>query len=122
LLGPRRKFWHNTLNQTAAAKHNRSLKVAVRGPVFGPPLYIHTYNSGCFFLRPFKFIVDTSSYHSILYTPNPNQETGSKQIASRALLAGFLIGLFFNPEVGSDMFLRYVGWLSTVYTALCPRR
>jgi hypothetical protein len=24
-------------------KHNRSLKVAVLGPVFGPPLYIHTY-------------------------------------------------------------------------------
>jgi hypothetical protein len=31
---------------SAGEKHNRSLKVAVRGPVFGPPLYIHTYMIG----------------------------------------------------------------------------
>jgi hypothetical protein len=45
----------------------------------------------------------------------------------RALLAtcfhaGFLSGLFFNPEDGGDMFLRNVGWLSTEYMALYPRR
>jgi hypothetical protein len=32
--------------------------------------------------------------------------------------AGFLLGLFFDPDDGSDMFLRNVGWLSTDYAAL----
>jgi hypothetical protein len=35
--------------------------------------------------------------------------------------ADFLLGLFFDPEAGGDMFLRIVGWLSTVHTALYPR-
>jgi hypothetical protein len=34
----------------------------------------------------------------------------------------FLLGLFFDPENGWDMFLRNVGWLSTDYTASYPRR
>jgi hypothetical protein len=34
----------------------------------------------------------------------------------------FLAGLFSDPENGGDMFLRNVGWLSTDYTALYPRR
>jgi hypothetical protein len=33
---------------------------------------------------------------------------------------GFLLGLFFDPEEGSDIFLRNVGRLSTDYTALYP--
>jgi hypothetical protein len=36
--------------------------------------------------------------------------------------AGGKPGLFFDPEDGSDMFIRNVGWLSTDYTALYPRR
>jgi hypothetical protein len=36
--------------------------------------------------------------------------------------AGFLLGLFFDPEDGSDMFLRNVGRLSTDYMALYPKR
>jgi hypothetical protein len=36
--------------------------------------------------------------------------------------SGFLLCLFFYPEDGGDMFLRNVGWLSTDYTALYPRR
>jgi hypothetical protein len=35
---------------------------------------------------------------------------------------GFLLGLFFNPEDGGNMFLQNVGLLSTNYTALYPRR
>jgi hypothetical protein len=35
--------------------------------------------------------------------------------------ADFLLGLFFDPEDGGDMFLRNLCWLSTVYTALYPR-
>jgi hypothetical protein len=36
--------------------------------------------------------------------------------------AGFLLGLFFDPEEGGDMFLRNVDSLSTVYRELYPRR
>jgi hypothetical protein len=39
-----------------------------------------------------------------------------------AIKAGFLFGLFFYPEDGGDMFFRNVGWHSTDYTALYPRR
>jgi hypothetical protein len=31
-----------------------------------------------------------------------------------------LFGLFFDPEDGGDMFLRNVGWLSTVYMRYIP--
>jgi hypothetical protein len=34
-------------------------------------------------------------------------------LLAACFLAGFLLGLFFDPEDGSDMFLRNVGWLST---------
>jgi hypothetical protein len=48
------------------------------------------------------------------------REQGS--FACCVLHAGFLLGLLFNPEDGGDMFLPDVGWLSTDYTALYPRR
>jgi hypothetical protein len=38
------------------------------------------------------------------------------------LVYNFLLGLFFDPEDEGDIFLRNVGWLSTDYTALYPRR
>jgi hypothetical protein len=34
----------------------------------------------------------------------------------------FLLGLFFDPKDGGDMFLRKVGCLAKDYTALYPRR
>jgi hypothetical protein len=36
--------------------------------------------------------------------------------------AGFLLGLFFDTENGSDTFFRNICWLSTDYVALYPRR
>jgi hypothetical protein len=33
-----------------------------------------------------------------------------------------LLGLFFDPEDGGNMFLQNVDWLLTDYTALYPRR
>jgi hypothetical protein len=35
---------------------------------------------------------------------------------------GFLLGLFFDPEDGGDMFLQNVGLLSMEYTVLYSRR
>jgi hypothetical protein len=46
----------------------------------------------------------------------------NEALLANFLHAGILLGLFFNPEDGSDMFLRNVGWLSTDYTSLYPRR
>jgi hypothetical protein len=37
-------------------------------------------------------------------------------------LAGFLLGLFFDLEDGSDMVLWNVSWLSMEYMALYARR
>jgi hypothetical protein len=36
--------------------------------------------------------------------------------------AGFFLHLSFNPEDRSDMFHHNISWLSTGYTASCPRR
>jgi hypothetical protein len=44
-------------------------------------------------------------------------ETGSS-----SLHAGFLLGILFDPEGGSRMFLQNFGLLSPDYTALYPRR
>jgi hypothetical protein len=48
--------------------------------------------------------------------------SGLKSSACYLLHTGFLLGLFFDPEDGSDVFFRNVGCLSTDYTALYPRR
>jgi hypothetical protein len=39
-------------------------------------------------------------------------------LAATCLQGGFLLRLFFDPEVVDDMFLRNMGWLSTNYAAL----
>jgi hypothetical protein len=45
-----------------------------------------------------------------------------RQQACSLVHAGFLFRLFFDPEDGDDVFLRNIGWHSTVYTASYPRR
>jgi hypothetical protein len=46
----------------------------------------------------------------------------AKQAVSAHLLHDLFLGLLFDPEDGSLMFLRSVGRLSRDYTALYPRR
>jgi hypothetical protein len=45
-----------------------------------------------------------------------------QKMASSCFHTGILLGIFFYPEDGGDMFLRNVGLLSTDYTALCQRK
>jgi hypothetical protein len=50
-----------------------------------------------------------------------SKKSVGKQVASRAFHAGFLLGLFFDPEDGDGMFLQNVSSLSMDYMALYPR-
>jgi hypothetical protein len=51
-----------------------------------------------------------------------NQRESRWQAELLSLPPAFLLIIFFHPEDGGDMLLRNVGWLSTDYTALYPRR
>jgi hypothetical protein len=57
-----------------------------------------------------------------LHPSMPHLTQRSLRALATCFHAGFLLSLFFSPEDGSDMLLRNVGWLSTDYTALYPRR
>jgi hypothetical protein len=45
----------------------------------------------------------SGEYVTSIFEVQAKQETDMKQVA-----AGFLLGLFFNPEDGADIFLRKV--------------
>jgi hypothetical protein len=49
---------------------------------------------------------------------------GQRKASSPCYLVhtGFVLGLFFNPEAGGDMFVCNSGWLPTDYMTLCVRR
>jgi hypothetical protein len=42
-------------------------------------------------------------------------------VLDACFMLGFVVGLFFVPEDGSEMFLRNVCWFSKDYTSLYPR-
>jgi hypothetical protein len=60
---------------------------------------------------------DFLSSNSLLFPVEPEMS-----LLATIFHTGFLLGLFFGPEDGDDMFLRNVVWLSTDYTALYRRR
>jgi hypothetical protein len=67
------------------------------------------------------------SYFISLIIPRPAQEAnwgpGTKGLVPldpKAHRSGFLTGLFFDPEDGSDIFIRNGSWPSMDYTALYP--
>jgi hypothetical protein len=58
----------------------------------------------------------------MVYLEQTTRVSKQASYAYYLLPAGILLRLFYNPEDRGDMFLRNVGWLSTDYMALCPRR
>jgi hypothetical protein len=50
-----------------------------------------------------------------------NRRFGGIHRLHQGFHAGFLLGLFSEPEEGGDMFLRNFSWLSTDCSALYPR-
>jgi hypothetical protein len=53
------------------------------------------------------------------------QKTNMKLVAEPAcylLHAGFLLGIFFNPKDGGDIFLWNISWLPVDYNSSCPTR
>jgi hypothetical protein len=56
------------------------------------------------------------------YSDSNNKPRKKPICASYVLHAGFLLGLFFDPDKGGEVFLRNFGPLSTDYTALYPIR
>jgi hypothetical protein len=61
---------------------------------------------------------------SLLKSTDVSEEHVASILSSACYLlrAGFLRGLFFDPEDGGDMFLRNVGSISMDYKASYPRR
>jgi hypothetical protein len=62
-----------------------------------------------------------SSYLLGYNTGSPLKIKRQEYVACCLLHAGIFLGLFFNPEDGSDMFLRNTGRLSTDYMMLYSR-
>jgi hypothetical protein len=50
------------------------------------------------------------------------QEINVEALISGCFHVDFFLDLFFDTEGGGDVFLRNVGWLSTDYMTLYPRR
>jgi hypothetical protein len=79
---------------------------------------------GCFVIIGFEVLTAVILKSSGFWDITPCSSSRVIRMAEFATCfhAGFMLGLFFDPEDGSDMFVGSVHWLSTEYTALHPRR
>jgi hypothetical protein len=106
---------HNNLKQcgsrnTTRSKHTRDCRI------WGP----HSGGYESYYLLGYNAVSSVESKPKFRRNISP-PPSGSTLLAT-CFQAGFLLGLFFDPEDGDDMFLRNVSWPSTDYTALYPRR
>jgi hypothetical protein len=76
------------------------------------------------FMIPEQTIVIIYTLHELYCVVGHKQESSLWKFTdvSEEYFAGSLLCLIVDPEYGGDMFLRNVGWLSTVYTTLYLRR
>jgi hypothetical protein len=72
--------------------------------------------------RSYIPLVSSLAYSSILKMEAicSSETSVDFQRTTRRYIAGFLLGLFFYPEDGGDVFLRNVSWHSMDYTMLYP--
>jgi hypothetical protein len=103
--------------------------VATSAPLFSTAYIGHTYTTPSTYSLGLcppdptvscqEELTSPASPFCFLYNPKFRRTDCS---ACYLLHVCFVLGLFYDPEDGGDMFLRNVIWLPTNYTALYPRR
>jgi hypothetical protein len=82
---------------------------------------IHTsHNTGLEVLT--EVVMKRSLFWNITSWSHVESNKGYRRICRLHILADFLINLSFEPDHRGDIFLRNVGWFSTDYMVLYPRR
>jgi hypothetical protein len=97
--------------------HLRKLNEFIQRKYLDEEKYVLGYNPAYSVGMQPKFLRNMSPLFSGL-----NSAKHEACVSCCVLPAGFLLGVFFNPEYRGYTFLRHFGFLSTDYTTLYPRR